>query len=45
MMMAVYIPIGDGRTIDPWTYYIIMGIGVLSIFAWIYMCFKNEVTR
>ena len=44
-MIAMFIPIRDGRTIDPLTYYIIMGLGVLSIVAWIYMCFKNEVTR
>jgi hypothetical protein len=44
-MMAMYIPYREGATIDPVTFYIITGIGALSIGAWIYMCMKAEVTR
>jgi hypothetical protein len=44
MMMAMYIPL-NGGTIDPVTFTIIMGLMVLTIGAWIYMCMKAEVTR
>jgi hypothetical protein len=44
MMMAMYIPL-NGGTIDPVPFTIIMGLMVLSVSAWIYMCMKAEVTR
>jgi hypothetical protein len=44
MMMAMYIPHKEG-TIDPVTFTIIMGLMVLSVSAWIYMCLKDEGKR
>lgn len=44
MMFAIYIPHKEG-TIDPVTFWVIMGLMVLSISAWIYICSKDEVAR
>jgi hypothetical protein len=43
-MFAIYIPYKEG-TLDPVTFWVIMGLMMLSISAWTYMCLKDEVTR